>query len=148
MDWGAFAIFLGIMSFFVVFLLVPLLYVFRGAFFGKGGFTLTYFNLMFTDLFYRESILNSIKIGLLTTLLTSIFSIPLAFLMVRYDFPGKQLMQAILLVPLVMPPFVGAIGMKQFFARYGSINLLLMQVGFINRPIDWLGGGFIGIVLL
>ena len=148
MDWGAFTIFLGIMSFFVVFLLVPLLYVFRGAFFGKSGFTLTYFNLMFTDVFYRESILNSIKIGLLTTLLTSIFSIPLAFLMVRYDFPGKQLMQALLLVPLVMPPFVGAIGMKQFFARYGSINLLLMQVGFINRPIDWLGGGFIGIVLL
>jgi iron(III) transport system permease protein len=68
--------------------------------------------------------------------------------MVRYDFPFKRLFQAILLVPLVMPPFVGAIGMKQLFARYGSFNLLLMQFNLIKQPIDWFGGGFYGIILM
>jgi iron(III) transport system permease protein len=57
-------------------------------------------------------------------------------------------MQGILLVPLVMPPFVGAIGMKHLFARYGSINLFLMQTGIIGNPIDWLGSGFIGVIIM
>jgi iron(III) transport system permease protein len=68
--------------------------------------------------------------------------------MVRYDFPGKQFLQGILLVPLVMPPFVGAIGMKKLFATYGSVNLLLLGLGLIQDPINWFGGGFIGIILL
>jgi iron(III) transport system permease protein len=68
--------------------------------------------------------------------------------MVRYEFPGKGLMQSIILVPLVMPPFVGAIGMKQLFARYGSFNLLLLQLNLIKSPIDWFGGGFFGIILM
>jgi len=147
-DRNAFLIFLGLMAFFGVFLFFPILYVFRGAFFSGGRFTLTYFRLMITDPFYRESIVNSAKIGVATTVFTSLFSVPLAYLMVRYDFTGKRLVQGILLVPLVMPPFVGAIGMKQLFARYGSVNLLLMQLGLIQRPVDWFGGGFYGVILL
>jgi iron(III) transport system permease protein len=147
-DRNAFIIFLGIMVFFGIFLIFPILYVFRGAFFESGRFTLTYFRLMLTDPFYKESIYNSVVIGVFTTIVTSLISIPLAYLMVRYEFPGKRLMQGILLVPLVMPPFVGAIGMKQFFARYGSVNLLLMQLNFIQRPIDWFGGGFWGVILM
>jgi iron(III) transport system permease protein len=49
-----------------------------------------------------------------------------------------------------MPPFVGAIGMKQIFARFGSVNLLLIDLGLMNprNPADWLGGGFWGIIIL
>ena len=147
-DWNAFLIFLGIMVFLCIFLIFPILYVFRGALFEGGEFTLSYFRLMFTDPFYQESILNSIKIALSTTLITSLFSLPLAYLLVRYDFLGKRLVQGILLVPLVMPPFVGSIGMKQLFARYGSVNLLLMQLNILNKPIDWFGGGFYGVILM
>ncbi len=148
MDRNAFIIFLGLMVFFGAFLIFPILYVFRGAFFEGGRFTLTYFMLMFTDPFYKESIYNSVVIGVIATLITSLISIPLAYLMVRYEFPGKRLMQGILLVPLVMPPFVGAIGMKQLFARYGSVNLLLMQLNLIQGPVDWFGGGFWGVILM
>jgi iron(III) transport system permease protein len=148
MDRNAFIVFLGLMIFFGAFLIIPILYVFRGAFFEGGQFTLTYFMLMFKDPFYKESIYNSVVIGVFVTLLTSLISIPLAYLMVRYEFPGKRLMQGILLVPLVMPPFVGAIGMKQLFARYGSVNLLLMQLNLIRSPVDWFGGGFWGVILM
>ena len=147
-DWKAFCLFLLIMAFFGFFIFLPILYVLRGTFFVNEKFTLFYFTLMFQDSFYLESILNSIKIGIAATIMSSIISIPLAFLMVRYDFPGKRILQALLLIPLVMPPFVGAIGMKQLFARYGSVNLLLMQLGILSSPIDWFGGGFIGIIVL
>jgi iron(III) transport system permease protein len=147
-DKNAFIIFLGLMVFFTAFLIFPIFYVFRGAFFEGGKFTLTYFSLMLRDVFYRESIYNSLLIGVAATFVTSLISIPLAYLMVRYEFPGKGLMQSIILVPLVMPPFVGAIGMKQLFARYGSFNLLLLQLNLIKSPIDWFGGGFFGVILM
>jgi len=50
-----------------------------------------------------------------------------------------------------MPPFVGAIGLKQLLGRFGSVNLLLTKLGLIapGQPLDWLGqGGFWGIVVL
>jgi iron(III) transport system permease protein len=50
---------------------------------------------------------------------------------------------------MVLPPFVGAIGMRQLLARFGSVNLLLLEMGVVNQPIDWLGGGsFWGVVIL
>jgi len=69
--------------------------------------------------------------------------------MAGYRFKGKSIFQGLLLVPLIMPPFVGAIGIKQIFARFGSLNLLLMKCGILEQPIDWLGNsGFWGVILL
>jgi iron(III) transport system permease protein len=147
-DRGAFLIFLGVMCFFAVFLFFPVLNVFLGSFFINGRFTLFYFETMLNDPWYRQAILNSLQIALFSTIITALISLPLAYLMVRYDFPGKRVLQAVILLPLVMPPFVGAIGMKQLFARYGSINLLLMQIGLVSTPIDWFGGGFWGVILM
>jgi iron(III) transport system permease protein len=78
-----------------------------------------------------------------------VLSLPLAFLLVRYNFRGKGLLNGLILIPMVLPPFVGAIGMRQLLARFGSVNLLLLEMGVISQPIDWLGGGsFWGVVIL
>ncbi|HEY6364450.1 MAG TPA: iron ABC transporter permease [Candidatus Binatia bacterium] len=134
--------------FFIVFMLYPLGYVFSGAFFTDEGFSLIFFGLMLSSPNYTVILANSINLGLAVTLFTTLLSLPLAFLLVRYDFPGKGLLNGLILIPLVLPPFVGAIGMRQLLARFGSINLLLLQMGIIDQPIDWLGGGFGGVVLL
>lgn len=149
-DSKAFAIFLAIMIFFVIFLFYPLAYVFESAFVIQGKITPVFFLLLFSDQFLSQSLVNSILIGVLATISTAVFSLPLAFLCVRYNFPCKNILQGLLLVPLVMPPFVGAIGLKQIFARYGSVNLLLIDLGLMNprRPVDWFGGGFWGIITI
>lgn len=135
-------------AFFVLFLLYPLSYVFSNAFFSGEGFSLVYFRLMLTNPYYREVLVNSVNLGLAVTLLTTVLSLPLALLLVRYDFPGKGILGGLILVPMVLPPFVGAIGMRQFMARFGSINLLLLETGVIDQPIDWLAGGFWSVVIL
>jgi iron(III) transport system permease protein len=134
--------------FFIVFMLYPLVFVFSSAFFTAGGFSLVYFKLMMTSPNYTTILANSINLGLTVTLLTTLLSLPLAFLLVRYNFPGKVLLNGFILIPLVLPPFVGAIGMRQLLARFGSVNLLLLQMGVIDQPIDWLGGGFAGVIVL
>ncbi|MEK7400290.1 MAG: iron ABC transporter permease [Candidatus Poribacteria bacterium] len=116
----------------------------------KGKFSFGFFKLMLTNPIQRESIVNSIVLGVIVTLATTILTLPLAFCLVRYNFPGRSLLQGLILVPMVMPPFVGAMGMRQLFSRMGSVNLILMKLGIISpqNAIDWLGSGFWGVVIL
>jgi iron(III) transport system permease protein len=134
--------------FFGAFMLYPLGYVFSNALFTADGFSLIFFKLMLSSPNYVAILANSINLGLAVTLFTTLLSLPLAFLLVRYEFPGKGLLNGLILIPLVLPPFVGAIGMRQLLARFGSINLLLLETGVIHQPIDWLGSGFWGVLIL
>ena len=136
--------------FFLIFLIYPLLYVFKEAFWVENKFTLKYFELMVTDPNKRELVINSFKIGVMVTLMTSIISLPLAYFLTRYRYPGRNLLRSVILIPMIMPPFVGAIGMQEFFGPYGSINMLLVKLKLmdITKTIDWFEGGFWAVVLL
>ncbi len=140
---------IGLILFFGAFMIYPLAYILANAFYVKGRFTLDFFWLMISEPSQWNIVLNSINLGLAVTLATTLLSVPIAFAMVRYDFKGKGLLSGLLLVPMVLPPFVGAVGMKQMFARFGSINLLLMDIGIIHQPIDWFGGGgMLGVIVM
>ncbi|HKS38002.1 MAG TPA: ABC transporter permease subunit, partial [Verrucomicrobiae bacterium] len=145
---GAFL--LVLLLFFGVFLFYPVSFMLKGAFFADRKLSLKYFAFLLGSPLMRESLLNSFSIALLTTLLTTLLTLPLAHLMTRFTFRGKALLSGLLLVPMIMPPFVGAIGLSQLLARFGSLNLLLMKIGIVapDRPVDWLGQGFWGIVIL
>ncbi len=135
---------------FGVFLVYPLFYVARGAFLVDGELLFDFFALLFTNPVQREALINSCTLGITVTIATSIVALPLAMAMVRREFPGKGILNGLLLVPMVIPPFVGAIGMKQLFARFGSVNQALIGLGVMDRsdPMDWFGSGFWGVVLL
>ena len=135
--------------FFAAFLVYPLLHVFKSAFTADEKFTFSVFDNMFHNQIILESIFNSFKIAVVATVFTLLLSVPLSFIFTRLDFPGRKIFSSLLLVPLIMPPFVGAIGMRHLLARFGSINLFLMDLGLMKQPVSWLaGGGFWGIVIL
>src|SRR5471032_2586082 len=146
--------FLGL--FFGAFLIYPLIGLLGGAFLltdaqGHKTFTLAFFRLLIENRLYRLSFINSFEIALLSTGFTALVSIPLAVLFTRFRFPGREWLRPALLAPLILPPFVGALGIKHIFARFGVVNLLLAKLGVISlaHPIDWLGAsGFTGIVIL
>ncbi|MEO6164991.1 MAG: iron ABC transporter permease, partial [Candidatus Binatia bacterium] len=143
------AVLLFLWLFFIVFLIYPLGYVFSNAFFTDSGFSLVFMKLMFSSPNNTIILANSVNLGLVVTLFTTVLSLPMALLLVRYNFPGKGLLTGLILIPMVLPPFVGAIGMRQLLARFGSVNLLLLQMGAIDQPIDWLGGGTVwGVAIL
>lgn len=136
--------------FFLIFLIYPLLYIFKEAFWVENKFDLTYFKLMVTDPNIRELVINSFNIGAMVTLMTSIISLPLAYFLTRYRYPGRNLLRSVILIPMIMPPFVGALGMQKFFGQYGSVNMLLVKLKLIDitETIDWFEGGFWGVVML
>jgi iron(III) transport system permease protein len=132
------------------FLVIPVCVIVVKAFYNGDTFTLAYFRLLFDNQLQMDAILNSLYIGIATTILSTILSLPLAVINAKFEFPGKGLLSGLLLVPMVMPPFVGAIGVQRFFARRGSVNLWLMETGIIDTPIEWLGDGnmFWAVVIL
>lgn len=132
------------------FLLLPVGLIIVKAFMGPDGFTLAYFQLLFQNDLQTGAIWNSMMIGVATTIITTIVSLPLAVINAKFEFPGKTLLTGLLLTPMVMPPFVGAIGFQRFFARRGSVNIFLMDHGVIDQPIEWLADGnlFWAVVIL
>jgi iron(III) transport system permease protein len=134
--------------FFLAFLFYPLGYVFQGAFSSQGRVSLVFFRILVQNPVLRESVINSLNLAGIVTLLCFVISLPLAFSLFRYRFSGRGFLQSLLILPMIMPPFVGAIGMRHLFARFGSVNLILMRLGLISEPWDWFGQGFLGVVIL
>lgn len=128
--------------FFFCFFLLPIWETLGGAFRQPGGgFTLDYMIEVFRNPIYLEGLWNSLQMAVYSTVLTSAIALPLALLTDRYLFPGKSLFSALILIPMILPPFVGAIGVKQILGQEGALNALLESLRLLDpaHPIDWLG---------
>jgi iron(III) transport system permease protein len=140
----------ALFSGFAVFLIYPVWLTIRGGFEGaRGGITLDHVAQVLADPVLRGGLFNALAIAVCTTLLSLAIALPAAVLAARYEFPGKGALTTLLLVPLILPPFVGAIGLYHLLGRYGTFNTLLVQLGLIEHGIDFIGrGGFWAIVVL
>ncbi|MBN9040791.1 MAG: ABC transporter permease [Rhizobiales bacterium 62-47] len=134
---------LGIALFLALFLIWPTATVIWVAFTEKGSSTFTLVNFLDfvrTDLFVR-SFWNSFYVSAMAVVCASVLALPLAYITSRFTFRGAVLIQTLGFLPLIMPPFVGAVAMQLFFGRNGSINLLLDDwLGFKIAFMDGLNG--------
>jgi iron(III) transport system permease protein len=132
----------AVVAFLGVFLLVPVGTVFITAFAdADGSFTLGHFQSFFTTSLMRESFGNSLYVAVVSVGIASLIAVPLAYLTVRFEFRGAALIQTLGVLPLIMPPFVGAVAMTLIFGRSGSVNLLLDEhFGFTVPFMEGLNG--------
>ncbi len=125
-----------IAAFLALFLVLPILKVILVAFqdVSTGSFTLVNFQDFFNTTLFRESFWNSLYVAAMSVMLASIFSLPLAYFTTRFEFRGTILIQTLGFLPLIMPPFVGAVAMQLLVGRNGTVNLLLEEWLGINIP--------------
>ncbi len=122
---------LFIALFLLIFLAVPIFQVFYVSFLDQNGhFTLLNFYDFFQNALFIESFYNSFYVASMSVVLASVFALPLAYFTSRFNFRGSVIIQSLGFIPLIMPPFVGAVAMKLLFGSNGSINLILN---------DWFG---------
>lgn len=76
----------------------------------------------------------ALRVSLVSSLaalaLATVLGLPLALLFARYDFPGKRLLRALAVLPMVLPPVVGGVGLLLAFGRRGLVG----------RPLEALTG--------
>lgn len=73
----------------------------------------------------------------LSTLLTLLLGLPLAYLFARYDFPGKSVFRALTAVPFMLPTVVVAAGFNALLGPRGWVNLLLADAAI--PPVAFVG---------
>ena len=140
--WGVWLAFGLIAAFLLAFLIVPIGLVIYTAFVDESNrLTLGHFANFFGQTVFVESFLNSLWVSLASVAVATLIAVPLAYLTVRFEFRGALLIQTLGVLPLIMPPFVGAVAMQLIFGRNGSVNLLLNDwFGFTVPIMDGLIG--------
>jgi len=135
-SWRSYVVLFAIAAFLLALLIIPVGAVFITAFRdGDGSFTLGHFGTFFSTGLMRESFGNSLYVAIASVIAASLIAVPLAYITVRFQFRGALLIQTLGVLPLIMPPFVGAVAMQLIFGRSGSVNLLLEDLFGFSIPI-------------
>jgi iron(III) transport system permease protein len=134
----------GIALLLIPFLVMPILGIVERALFPGGKWMPELIlNVCLSPSLWR-SVVNSTFIGIMAVLFSAILALPLAIINARYDYPFKKILSGITLMPLILPPFVGAVGILRVFGRYGIVNNIFGTV-----PYDWLlEGGMVGVAFV
>jgi iron(III) transport system permease protein len=133
--------FVLIWTFLIVFVLFPLTRIFYDAFTNEAGqLSLANFYEFFTDSFYLRSLWQSLVLGVATVFTTSVIGITVAFLIVRYDFPYRNLFSYLTMLPMILPPLVGVLGFVFILGRAGTLNVLLMDWFGLQHPVNIMYG--------
>ncbi len=131
----------GLWAFLAIFLIYPLTRLFYDAFTTyEDTFTLMNFFDFFSDPYYLRATMNSLLLGGATVITTSIIGIPFAFLLLRYEFPGRGLLSYLSILPMIMPPLVGVMGFVFIMGRAGTVNVILMDYLGFTKPINFMYG--------
>jgi iron(III) transport system permease protein len=123
----------------------PLLQVLSVAFLDGGRPAARPLLAFFARPLFQEALANTLLAGVLAVALGSVVAVPLALLTVRYQFPGRALIGVLGVLPLVIPPFVGAVAFQQILGRSGAVNLLLLEHVGVTVPFM---EGLAGVVLV
>ena len=94
----------------------------------------------FQDTYYLKTFGNTLLLSTLVLLTTTVFGVPLAYILARYRHWGKTVFTALILLPIVLPAFAGVFAFIIFFGKYGTLNLLLMDMGLIEKPLNFIYG--------
>ena len=92
-----------------------------------------------TDPAARTALRLSLVCSLWATVVSVVLGLPLAWLLAREPFPGRRLVRALVLVPLVLPPVVGGVALLLAFGRRGLAGQYLDEWFSIRLPFTTAG---------
>jgi putative spermidine/putrescine transport system permease protein len=103
-------------------------------------FTLRHYERMVDDIYYYEVLWQTLRLGLLTTVLSLLLGYPLAFLLARMRSPtGRTLLLMAVIAPMVMGLVVRTYAWLGMFSNRGVVNSTLIGLGLVNEPVAFLG---------
>ncbi|MCI8636155.1 MAG: sulfate ABC transporter permease subunit CysT [Eubacterium sp.] len=77
----------------------------------------------------RQAFLTSTGCALIAAVINCVFGLNLAWILVRYDFPGRRLMDAMIELPFALPTSVAGITLSRMYSDQGVLGRLLQKLG-------------------
>lgn len=126
-----------------LFILVPTLIVIPISFgsaehvaFPPKVWTLDLYEQLFSSSSWISSILQSVKVALVTTVMATLIAVPAAYGLVRFEFPGKRLVMFMLMSPMVVPVVVISLGLYLYLSRFHLVGttggLILSHIAYVT----------------
>ena len=138
---------LMILAFCALFILTPLVLVLYKALVHpeSGAFTTEYLTKFFTKRFYWSTLVNSLKVTVVSTLLAAVIGVPMAYIMTRYRIYGAAALNILIVISYLSPPFIGAYAWIQLLGRSGVLTTWINETFGLNFDGIY---GFAGILLV
>jgi putative spermidine/putrescine transport system permease protein len=93
--------------------------------FPPPGWSLQWYQKMLTDPQWTNGFVNSLEVATLTAIVSSVLGTLAALGLVRGRFPGKSLVNGLILTPLIVPVIIIAIGMFSLYVRWKITGSLI-----------------------
>lgn len=116
---------------------------------GEAGATLENYQRFFglTSTANLEALWTSVYISVISVITCAIVGVTMAFLMERYEFPGRKLLSVLILVPMALPPLVGVLSFTFLYGESGIIPRAF-QVLFNLEKVPFSLKGVIGVIVV
>ncbi len=86
----------------------------------------------------RDALRLSMITSLSATGIAVVLGVPLAWVQARIEYPGKRIVRAVTILPLVLPPVVGGVALLLALGRRGIVGAQLDRIG-VNLPFTTAG---------
>ncbi|WP_238005394.1 iron ABC transporter permease [Dactylosporangium sp. AC04546] len=83
----------------------------------------------------RTSLVTSLVISAASVLLCGVVGVAMAFLLKRFSFTGRRLIEAFILVPAALPPLIGAISFQLLYSEIGILPRGLQHLFGTEKPV-------------
>jgi ABC-type spermidine/putrescine transport system permease subunit I len=102
------------------------------------GFTLKWYRDVIADPWMLNSIRNSLVIAVLTALISVSVAAPAAYAMVRFRFPGRNLLKQSLIIPMIIPSIMLGFALLMLFTAFGiDLSVVTVLVGHVTYVLPY-----------
>ncbi|MFW6138568.1 MAG: ABC transporter permease subunit [Spirochaetota bacterium] len=127
---------LGIFAvFFIFFLILPLMQILKTSVTAQGSITLNNYIEYFGKSRIRRSLWNSLFVGGVTTLVTTVSAFMVAYSLTRTTIRAKSFYRGVSFLPLMAPSVVQALALISLFGRNGLVTNWLQGTWDIYGPV-------------
>lgn len=110
-----------------------------------GSFSLENFQKFFSKPYYYRTFFNSLKVTCCVTVLTMVIGVPMAYITKKFKIHGISVINVIIIMSILSPPFIGAYSWILMLGRNGFITKIINSVFGITYDGIY---GFAGILLV
>lgn len=139
------ALTLILLALFLAFVIYPIGMLLIKSLFTDGKVYLSYFVKFFTKKYYWGSLVNSFKVTVVSTLVAALIGVPMAYMLRSVRIPGSGLINILIVISYLSPPFIGAYSWIQLLGRNGFFTKILNSL--LGVKLNGIYG-FAGIVLV
>ncbi|MGM7723826.1 ABC transporter permease [Metabacillus sp. Hm71] len=122
--------------FLTIFMLIPIIMTIGTTFFNENGFSFQGYLDFFTDRYFVDILLTTLRVSLLTTFICILLGFPAAYYISKLSARMKAIMLLLTIFPLLTSSVVRSFSWMIIIGKNGLLNSILLFFGLIEEPLD------------